>query len=119
MNNKADLINDFIIDHETDVLAVCETWLTGTCTDGPVINAIVPPAYSLMHAPRAVVEAAFAVIHRQKGVPRVHEGGSQEMSTFECFECLLKSTKIVRLCVVYRPSSNTNFSLFFDEFEEY
>ena len=116
--NKADKIREFIIDHEIDILALTETWLTGTVCDEPIISALLPEGYSLIHTPRNGRGGGTAVVHRDNvAVSLVNN--DQSWSSFELTECLIKSSKCVRLSVVYRPPSASNRAAFLDEFSDY
>ena len=49
--NKSLLINDYIVDSNSDILAITETWIKAT-TPSSVIAELTPPGYSLIHVPR-------------------------------------------------------------------
>ena len=51
--NKAEAVNDFIIDQDLDVLALTETLLTSTVKDNITISALLPAGYSILRRPRS------------------------------------------------------------------
>jgi len=113
--NKPDVINEFIVDNNIDILALTETWLTGTGTDSPIIAAMLPPGYGIIHVPRASRGGGTAVVFRLSiSISRVSIDG-QVPSTFEVIECLVKLPIMLRLCIVYRPPGTA----FLDDFSEY
>ncbi len=61
--NKAESVNDFITDQHVDVLALAETWLTGTMKDNVVISALPPTRYSILQHPRSTRGGGTAVVY--------------------------------------------------------
>ena len=49
VRNKADLIRDYIIDRDLDIVCITETWLS--TSDTGVINALTPEGYNFRHLP--------------------------------------------------------------------
>ena len=62
--NKADEINDFVVEKGLDLLALTETWLSGDITDDPVISALLPAGFSILHNPRKTRGGGTAVVYR-------------------------------------------------------
>jgi exonuclease III len=118
--NKTTSLSDFIIDHETDILCLTETWLTGSEKDDPIIAELVPNGYNIRHTPRESRGGGTAIIHRSS--LNVHQTplvtAMSEFSTFEYQECLLSGARTLRLCIVYRPPNNRSHTMgqFFEEF---
>ncbi|MEE4247325.1 MAG: reverse transcriptase family protein, partial [Kangiellaceae bacterium] len=111
--NKAEDINDFIIEYNIDILAITETWLTGTACDGPTINALLPNGYEIIHAPRRTRGGGTALVYRQSlNVTRV----AVSSASFEVLECVIKGPIVLRICVVYQPYRT---ALFMEEFSSY
>ena len=99
-------LHDFIIDQQLDIFALTETWLTGTDTDNPIISALLPNGYNIIHNPRQARGGGTAIIHRNSlTVTKVSE--SQTHPSFEALECVVTSTQVVRLSVIYRPPPST------------
>ena len=113
--NKPDVINEFIVDKSIDILAITETWLTGVGSDSPIIKALLPPGYSILHAPRASRGGGTAVVFRESiPVSRVSVVGHAP-SSFEFIECLVKLPIMLRLCIVYHPPGTA----FLDDFSQF
>ncbi|ELT90552.1 hypothetical protein CAPTEDRAFT_186612 [Capitella teleta] len=111
--HKAEDINDFIIEYNIDILAITETWLTGTACDGPTINALLPNGYEIIHAPRRTRGGGTALVYRQSlNVTRV----AVSSASFEVLECVIKGPIVLRICVVYQPYRT---ALFMEEFSSY
>ncbi|ELT95653.1 hypothetical protein CAPTEDRAFT_197327 [Capitella teleta] len=111
--NKAEDINDFIIEYNIDILAITETWLTGTACDGPTINALLPNGYEIIHAPRRTRGGGTALVYRQS-LNVTHVAVSS--ASFEVLECVTKGPIMLRVCVVYQPYRT---ALFMEEFSSY
>ena len=104
--NKTTTLHDFIIDQQLDIFALTETWLTGTDTDNPIISALLPNGYTIIHNPRQARGGGTAIIHRNSlTVTKVSD--SQPHPSFEALECIVTSTQVVRLSVIYRPPPST------------
>ena len=106
--NKMTTLHDFIIDQQLDLFALTETWLpvTGSDTDNPIISALLPNGYNIIHNPRQARGGGTAINHRNSlTVTKVSE--SQTHPSFEALECVVTSTQVVRLSVIYRPPPST------------
>ena len=112
--NKSATINDFITEHDIDLLAISETWLTGTASDEPTIASLLPDGYAIIHSPRGTRGGGTALVHRESlAVARVNV---QQPISFEVLECTVKTRIMVRICVVYQPQRTAQF---LDEFTSY
>ena len=49
--NKPAVLQEFISDHNIEVLSLCETWLSPD-TPLPTLNSLTPPNFSIIHFPR-------------------------------------------------------------------
>jgi len=114
--NKADVINDFIIDQKLDLLALTETWLADT--DSTTKSALLPEGYSLLLSPRGSRGGGAAVVYRDTLKVR-QVNTTQSFESFEFIECTIESTVSVRLCVIYRPPVDTLCGKFCEEFADY
>lgn len=118
--NKADTICDLIIDNEFDLLALTETWLSGTDQDGPIVNALLPKGYSIKQVSRKQRGGGVALIHRD--TVKVKCTSTQTYQSFEVLECLIHESVDIRLALVYRPPgirSGISALSFMDEFSDY
>jgi exonuclease III len=116
--NKSRIIQDFIIDHDIDILAVTETWLRGDEYDHYPVRDVCPVGYSLYHTPRLDMRGGgVGVVMKNTFNVTNHTNGTYQF--FEHIELLFKlSTAPVRLVVLYRPPG-VNISTFLDEFANY
>ena len=51
VRNKTTDMLDHIHEHDLDIVAITETWLTNKDSDLPVTRALTPPGYNLIHHP--------------------------------------------------------------------
>ena len=117
--NKADTIRDFIIDKCIDVLALSETWLTGSAADGPVLSALVPQGFDVIHKPRHSRGGGIAIIYRKNlSLTQVQDPPATPMP-FEFMECIIRAPDAIRLCVVYRPDRRVPFLDGFNDYLSY
>ena len=119
VRNKADIIVDYIVEHDFDIICFTETWLSGN--DAATIAAITPDGYDFRHLPRRN--------RRGGGVGILYKMTFHLCSltplpakTFEGIEVVLRvrPTSTVRIVTIYRPPSSgkntTPFSEFITEF---
>lgn len=122
IKNKPVLINDYITDHQLDIIALTETWIKPT-TCGSTLAAITPPGYSLDHVPRpgGGRGGGVALIYRDSfKVKRICT------PTFTSFEHMSQSlsyrSKTYLIIVVYRSptikSHGPTFNTFLKEFAQ-
>jgi hypothetical protein len=108
--NKPAVLQDFVISHKIDVLALSETWLSPDSTQF-ILNSLTPPAYSLIHLPRPLgTGGGLAFIY--KSVFDVSRVCLPMFPSFEalCIRLSFASTSFIILDI-YRPpsSSKVNF----------
>ena len=59
---------DHIHEHDVDIVAITETWLTNKDSDLPVTRALTPPGYNLIHHPRCSLRGGgIATLHKESG----------------------------------------------------
>ena len=117
VRNKADEINDFILDQGLDLLAVTETWLSGDITDNPIISALLPAGFSILQNPRQSRGGGTAVIYRDS-VQVQQCSNIVAYESFELLECTFISTVLVRLCIIYRAPA-LPITSFLTDFADY
>ena len=121
VRNKTTDILDHIHEHDLDIVAITETWLTNKDSDLPVTRALTPPGYNLIHHPRCGRRSGgIAILHKEA----VKAMSLKTFSNIHSFEAMsLKLTlfgKCVILLVVYRPPPNKkNGSSVVDFFKEF
>ena len=120
--NETTTLHDFLIDQQLDLFALTETWLTGTDMVNAIISSLLPNGYNIKHNHRQTRGGGTAIIHRNSlKVSTVSE--SQNHPSFEGLECIVTSTQLVRLSVIYRPppstKNKTTHKQFLAEFADY
>ena len=120
--NKAELINDYIIERQVDLCFITESWLRST--DSVLKGEMTPPGYKLLCSqPRAERDGGgIAAIH-QCNIP-LKMIKSDHKQTFEFMELMLPNgSSTMQILIIYRPPySNNNrntVSRFLDEFSEF
>ena len=120
VRNKAELIRDYIVDRDLDIVCITEKWLS--TSDTAVINALTPEGYNFRNLPRTDRRGGVVgVLYK----PSFHLCSSTALpaTTFEGLEVVLRVGKAesdVRIVTVYRPPStgrkSVPFQTFFEEF---
>ena len=123
VRNKPTDILDHIHEHDLDIVAITETWLTNKDSDLPVTRALTPPGYNLIHHPRCSCrDVGIAILHKES----VKATSLKTFSNIHFFEAMsLRLTlhgKCMILIVVYRPPPNkkngSSVVEFFKEFAD-
>ena len=107
-NNKPSEIYDHIISSDIDIIALTETWLTGTESDQRIIGKLTPPGYSFHQVPRyGRTGGGVAVLCRDSFKIRVLP--TYKASSFETMEIAITAVSVtIKLIVVYRIPPNRN-----------
>ena len=117
--NKAEDISELITDHDADICAITETWLSAGNRDGITLGNLLPPGYKVEHIPRKGKGGGVALVYRANLSLDIQKGSVY--SSFESIEALVSTgNDCVRLVNVYRPPSSSKYgqppSVFMDEF---
>ena len=121
VRNKADIIVDYIVEHDFDIICFTETWISGN--DSATIAAITPDGYDFRHLPRPNRRGGGVGILFKTTV-YLCSVTPLPTKTFECIEVVLRvrPTSTVRIVTIYRPPSSgkntTPFSEFITEFSD-
>ena len=103
-----------------DILLITETWLTGTSKDKLICDELAPPGYNVLHKPRKNRRGGGVAVVCRSSIVCEKMTVSVKTSEFELMELLMKITgQAVRLCVLYKPPSNTSFDSFIQDFITY
>ena len=112
VKNKATSIYDYILQSDTDIMAIAETWLYQDPEENTVhINELLPKGYKLLNCPRSDgrVGGGVAVVYRNSlKLTKIKKNNAHTSSVqFEHLECVVSLNKDKRsninLAVVYRP----------------
>lgn len=119
IKNKAGLINDFVVENNTDIMALTETWLLPGDADATVINDITPRGYIFKHVPRGGRGGGVGLMFKKHLSLKMKS--SKKYKSFEHIDMLMKSSsKSLRIIIIYRPppskANRSNSELFFSEF---
>ena len=114
INNKSLSIHDYIIDHDLDILFLCETWL-GTDYDDQSISQMLPPSYKIYHHARTSQRGGGVAVVFKESFDVVELECNSTHETLEYITCraLINKRQFI-LCSVYRPPSSSD-SVFLDE----
>ena len=121
--NKASDVNDLIVDHRLDVLAISETWLSNGAKDKIVSCEMTPDGYdNKVKSVRSGKGGGVAVVYKKSLKPTVEK--REKYTSFEVLETVLKDNFwSFRISVIYRPPSTSRLgkpiSIFLEEFEKY
>ena len=119
LRSNANIICDFVQEHDMDIVCVTETWLSvrdaNSCTS-------TIPGYTLEHIPRCNRNGGGVGVFFKDGF-RLASSKPWPADSFECMEVVfsrLTASSALRLFVIYRPPSSgryaTPFSTFLVEF---
>ena len=117
-------LRDYIVEHDIDLLAITETWLTDDSSDEFYCRDSCPEGYKIEHLPRNYADGGgVALVYRRcfkvkKDVQTIH-------TSFELINIHITSayTHNLRLVVIYQapPSPENGFTvrMFLDEFSSF
>ena len=124
IRNKTLLLRDYIVEHDIDLLAITETWLTDDSSDEFYCRDICPEWYKIEQLPRNYADVGgVALVYRRcfkvkKDVQTIHR-------SFELINIhiTLACNHNLRLVVIYRapPSLENGFTvrIFLEEFSSF
>jgi exonuclease III len=120
--NKTLAIKDYLVDHDIDILAVTESWLSPGDEDKLTIGELVPTGYSFEHVARGSHGGGVGLLHKT-GLKFKSET-SAVYKSFEFMETtLVHEGEHLRLIVLYRPppspKNELSTRLFFEEFPSF
>ena len=124
IRNKTLLLNDYVSEHNIDILAITETWLHDDNFDSYFCRDICPEGFSFSHVPRSSSEGGGVglLVRRQFKVTKIQFA---DFRSFEAIQVLLKSigNLNLRLVNIYRPppspANGLSIPLFLEEFRTF
>ena len=116
--DKADEINEFIIDHSLDICTITETWLSSCDEKEKVVcGELTPSGYTLLHTPREQGRGGGVAVVLKSSIVTKKE--KTNFNSFESMEVMCKTNpSCIRLIVIYRPPSLSKAE-FLGEFRDY
>ena len=114
--NKALQINEYVCEHECDIVAITETWLR-TTGDYLVIAEVTPPGFVFRHVTRSPRRGGgVAVLHRDTFATKILS--NVHCNTFELLRVQFSAAHSIsfNVCVVYRPPASSRSSRTSSEF---
>ena len=124
IRKKTLLLRDYIVEHDIDLLAITETWVTDVSSDEFYCSDICPEGYNIEQLPRNYADVGgVALVYRRwfkvkKDVQTIHR-------SFELINIHITSAcnHNLRLAVIYRapPSLENGFTvrIFLEEFSSF
>jgi len=114
--NKSEETSQFIVDNNIDILAITETWLTGTETDHLPVRCTTPNGYDIIHKPRTRGKGGgVAVIFKKELTVKLQT--SDSFLSFEHLEVTVSTgNDSIRLICIYRPPTTSRCSSSTDQF---
>ena len=122
--NKVDLIGEAVIEHDIDILALTETWLTNTPKDEYYTKELSFSGYKLINVPRlggGGHGGGVAIIHKDGLSAQIVATTGAGYTTFEhCDVQFTNNSGLLNIIVVYRPPPSKRnghtVGAFLDEF---
>lgn len=118
LNSKHVTIYDHILDHNLDIMGLCETWLSNN-DEKPLLDASPPDFISSQTARTKKSGGGVAIIHKSK-----YPLSKKSNVIFPSFELLLMSSSLPNqtalpfyIAIIYRPPGA--YTLFLDEFSQF
>jgi hypothetical protein len=122
VNNKAEIISDYLCECDLDILFLNETWLRTGESNKRIIGDLLPPGYSFKHKPRAsgARGGGVGILHKDS-IPFSEKSPSLQATSFESMEGYFSLPgSCIHTALIYRiPPSKKNSlrkSLFLEEF---
>ena len=115
-------ILDHVQEHDIDIVAMTETWLSNKDADLPVIQALTPQGYSFIHHPRSNRGGGGIGILHKDSIKATDKHTFSRIRSCEAMSVKLKyRAKSITLLVIYRPpttSKNGSVADFLSEFSD-
>ena len=120
IRNKMDFITDYICEHDLDIIALTETWLTDDPKDTANTSKLTPEGYSFVHLPRSDRQGGGVGVLYKSCINMIFSR-PWPASSFQCLEVMFGTpSSVTRLLLVYRPPSTgrrgVSFRTFMAEF---
>ena len=124
IKNKYLYLNDYIVTHNFDIVAICETWLGSSDYDDTCVNGLLPDTYRIHRVDRDDGRRGGGVALIYKESLSIKSKETVKFSQFEFIMCsLIVKNQPTIICVVYRPppspTNNLNTNTFMTEWADF
>ena len=117
VRNKSSILKDFVVDKYIDLLALTETWLRPGNVDCVEIGDLCPTGYDFIHIPRELRGGGVGLLFKESlDVKCKNSEWNTSFQSFEFLDARFKSSKMIRMIIIYRPPSSVPLSTFYREF---
>ena len=101
INNKALALKDYAVDHDLDIFAMTETWLSDN--DASSVGEVCPTGYYFHHVPRKNSRGGGVGLLFKKRI-KIKEQSQEKFKSFEYTDVTAKcSNGCTRIVIIYRP----------------
>ncbi len=123
VRNKTDSIKDLVVENDSDIFALTETWLKTGDSDTLTINDLCPTGYKFVHVPRMNGKGGGVGLLHKSNIS-IKQQDVLPFKSFEHTELLLHSPLCTyRIVVLYRPPPSTKnkftLNMFLEEFSTF
>ena len=113
VRNKSSILKDFVVDKDIDLLALTETWLRPGNVDCVEIGDLCPTGYDFIHIPRELRGGGVGLLFKESlDVKCKNSEWNTSFQSFEFLDARFKSSKMIRMIIIYRPPSSVPLSTF-------
>ena len=117
IRNKSSVLKDFVVDKDIDLLALTETWLRPGNIDCVEIGDLCPTGYDFIHIPRESRGGCVGLLFKESmDIKCKNSEWNTSFQSFEFLDVRFKSSKMIRMIIIYRPPSSVPLSTFYHEF---
>ena len=117
IRNKSSVLKDFVVDKDIDLFALTETWLRPGNIDCVEIGDLCPTGYDFIHIPRESRGGGVGLLFKESlDIKCKNSEWNFSFQSFEFLDVCFKSSKMIRMIIIYRPPSSVPLSTFYREF---
>ena len=117
VKNKSSVLKDFVVDKDIDVLALTETWLRPGNFDCVEIGDLSPTGYDLILVSRESRGGGVGLLFKESlYIICKNSEWNTSFQSFEFLDARFKSSKMIRIIIIYRPLSSVPLPTFHREF---
>ena len=123
VNNKEQQLKDYVVDNDSDLIALTETWLKPDDELNRItVGDLCPKGYKFTHQPRTV-QRGGGVGLLYKDTLDIKPQKVTKFLSFEHTEVIVRCTQCIRLVIIYRPppskENKLKVGMFLEEFQTF